>query len=424
MARQCLHLVPESEAVTAEENMIEAVTVKLPMFGVTLLPLEFRQVTDSMDVVRMVLSARADAYLNLPEIMEVAMLLGLKSPSDMENVEAAIAREAAAAGDFELARDLCLGLVKKGHGAIWDLCAALARGPEMKNIDLESRKALLGFALVHCDEDSVGELLVAWKDTDLLNECHNLGLPIATQTDQEDLLTSFASGLKDSGHGERPTLVQEGQISLSRVTSASQPSWDLLAAEHRKLAGFACFQLPWLLKLSCSNDSRDPHGREETCCPLASECNNPISYATALLIHGLASYDLLWSDHLLLKLAQEALRSASKENEKVGCGYLMNLEDAHLGAEVLEQEVGRRHVFEDSVQVMHMARLYAALQDASLSSGRPAERRELLLCSFSSLSGANSSLSVSSIFMSSCGQQGTPTSWTMLFLEVWLITCH
>ena len=141
--------------MTAEENIIEAVTVKLPMLGVSLLPLEFRQVKDRMDVVRMVLSARPDAYLNLPEIMEVAILLGLNSPPDIVSVEAAIAREAAGAGDFALAQDLCLGLVKKNHGEIWDLCAALARGSQTEGIDPTARTQLLGFALSYCDEESI-----------------------------------------------------------------------------------------------------------------------------------------------------------------------------------------------------------------------------------------------------------------------------
>jgi hypothetical protein len=63
----------------------------------------------------------------------------------------------------------------------------------------------------------------------------------------------------------------------------------------------------------------------------------------------------------------------------------MNLGDAHLGAEVLEQEVVRRQVYEESVQAMKMAQLYAALQDAGQRSSDPHERRGLLLHSLSTL---------------------------------------
>ena len=372
MARNCLALVPGSKAVTAEENMIEAVTTKLPMLGVTLLPLEVRQVKDKIEVLQMALSAHSDAYLNLPELMEIAMLLGLDSPGDKANVEAAIAREAAAAGDFDLARDLCLGLVKKGHGAIWDLCAALARGPEMGSIDLNSRKGLLGFALAHCDEESVGELLVAWKDADMLEECHKLGLPSTGQAKLEII--------------SAPVL-EEGCRALSQVTVSDETSWDLQKGEHRKLASFACYQVPWLLKTISSDELSDNQLKEDVCHALARECSNPSSYAAALIVYGVASYDMVWNDNLVAKLAQEALSSVSRHGDKAGCGYLMNMRDAHMGAEVLEQEVGRRHVYEDSVQAMHMSRLYAAVQDASLTSSLPHKRREILLSSLSSLSG-------------------------------------
>lgn len=192
MARNCLALLSRNLAVTAEENIIEAVTVKLPMLGVSLLPLEFRQVKDRMDVVRMALSARSDAYLNLPELMEVAMLLGLNSPSDIARVEAAIAREAAGAGDFALAQDLCLGLVKKNHGEIWDLCAALARGSHTESMDPIIRTQLLGFALSHCDEESIGQLLAEWKDANKVQECHKLGLPVPAATHQEGISSQEA----------------------------------------------------------------------------------------------------------------------------------------------------------------------------------------------------------------------------------------
>jgi hypothetical protein len=303
MARNCLALLSRNLAVTAEENTIEAVTVKLPMLGVSLLPLEFRQVKDSMDVVRMALSARQDAYLNLPEIMEVAMLLGLNSPGDIARVEAAIAREAAGAGDFALAEDLCLGLVKKNHGEIWDLCAALARGSQTEGVD-----------------------------------------PAAHSPDTPRI-------------------------------------------EHKKYATFARHQLPRLLELSSNDNLRGVETIDNISHELASECSKPSLIATSLLVHGITNYGLVWSDHLVVNLALEALRSISNHSDIVGCGYLMNLKDAQMGAEVLEQEVGRHDEYEDSVKILHMAQLYAAVQDASTSSSLPSERREILLSSLSALKG-------------------------------------
>lgn len=335
MARNCLALLPRNQAVTMEENTIEAVTVKLPMLGVSLLPLEFQQVQDKMDVLRMALSARPDAYLNLPELMEVAMLLGLNSPRDIARVEAAIAREAAGEGDFALAQDLCLGLVKKDHGEIWDLCAALARGSQTESMDFKSRAQLMGFALSHCDAESIGQLLAEWKDESMLQECRMLGLSPAAGMDPEGTSSLEA---------------------LSSIIVSDEQSPDIFRPEHRKNASVTCIQFPGLLELSSNDNSREAESNADICHELARECSKPSAIATGLLVHDLASHGLVWSDHLVVKLAQEALSSRSNYNDKVGCGYLMNVKDAHMGAEVLEQEVSKRHLYEETVQVMHLAR--------------------------------------------------------------------
>ena len=157
-----------------EADIIEALTVKLPNLGVTLLPMQFRQIVDPMDIVKMAITSQSGAYLHVDELIEVAKLLGLRSSDDISAVEEAIAREAAVAGDLQLAFDLCLVLAKKGHGLVWDLCAAIARGPALENMDVSSRKQLIGFALSHCDAESIGELLHAWKDLDMQGQCDTL----------------------------------------------------------------------------------------------------------------------------------------------------------------------------------------------------------------------------------------------------------
>ncbi|KAG0502447.1 hypothetical protein HPP92_002519 [Vanilla planifolia] len=166
-AKDCLNLCPNSKLVQSELDVIEALTVRLPNLGVTLLPMQFKQIRNHMEIIMMVISSQKGAYLNVEELIDVAKLLGLGSPDDIAAVEEAAAREAAVAGDLQVALELCLVLAKKGHGAIWDLCVAIARGPNLDNIDTGSRKQLLGFALCHCDQESIGELLRAWKEVDM-----------------------------------------------------------------------------------------------------------------------------------------------------------------------------------------------------------------------------------------------------------------
>ena len=57
----------------------------------------------------------------------------------------------------------------------------------------------------------------------------------------------------------------------------------------------------------------------------------------------------------------------------------MNLKDAHMDARVLEQKVNRCDEYEDCVKDLHMVQLFAAAQNASISSILPAERKEFFL---------------------------------------------
>ena len=216
----------------------------------------------------------------------------------------------------------------------------------------------------------------------MVQEYQKLGLFIATAADEE--------GISSSLTGSQLEVRQEGgefYEALSSVTVSDEHSFDTPRIEHRKYASFAYHQLPQLLELSSNDNSRGAETNGDISHELVRECSEPSAISTGLLIHGIASYGLVWSDRLVVKLAQEALRSLSNHSDKVGCGYLMNLKDAHMGAEVLEQKVSRRDEYEDSVKVLHMAQLHAAVHDASISSSLPTERREILLSSLSSLKG-------------------------------------
>ncbi|KAL4275603.1 hypothetical protein AHAS_Ahas20G0123700 [Arachis hypogaea] len=108
-ARECLNLYPNSANVKAEADIIDALTVKLPNLGVNILPMQFRQIKDPMEIVKMAITSPTGAYFLVDELIEVARLLGLRSADEIAAVEEAIAREAAASGDLQLAFDLCLG---------------------------------------------------------------------------------------------------------------------------------------------------------------------------------------------------------------------------------------------------------------------------------------------------------------------------
>ncbi|XLT02356.1 hypothetical protein HN51_051707, partial [Arachis hypogaea] len=94
-ARECLNLYPNSANVKAEADIIDALTVKLPNLGVNILPMQFRQIKDPMEIVKMAITSPTGAYFHVDELIEVARLLGLRSANEIAAVEEAIAREAA-----------------------------------------------------------------------------------------------------------------------------------------------------------------------------------------------------------------------------------------------------------------------------------------------------------------------------------------
>ncbi|KAG6557446.1 hypothetical protein Mapa_000718 [Marchantia paleacea] len=411
-AIECLNLLPPSDSLNAELNIIDALTDRLPSLGLTLLPVQFRQLKDSMEAVRLAISSEAGAYLNVPEIMNVASLLGLTSSDEQAAVEAAIAREAAGAGDFGLARDLCLGLVKKGHGAIWDLCAALGRGPDFDRMDLNTRKEFLGFALGHCDEESVGELLNAWKEFDLMSSCNVLGRAVKRLDmgveEHEKVGTCVSEFLKSdrgsvsssedtepwSEERQGKSLWEEAKLALSHVAIKCEKSedWELYLQENRKVFGFIGVNLPWLVKISAlsqdvDNDDQVDVGAddgwmeidEEWQPNLPKECQSQRAQAAALILLGLANYDIVPDDSLILLLVREAVQTpVTKEDDIVGCGYLLNLHDVHRGTEFLEEELQRRGSAQGAHQALDLVMTFSSLQESASVLRNPQERRRAL----------------------------------------------
>ncbi|KAK9810372.1 hypothetical protein WJX72_009621 [[Myrmecia] bisecta] len=70
-AKQCLAVLPESTAARAELDTIAAV-LKLQDYGITVLPMQFRQIADRMEIMEQLLQAHPDAYTDIR-----ALLLGM-----------------------------------------------------------------------------------------------------------------------------------------------------------------------------------------------------------------------------------------------------------------------------------------------------------------------------------------------------------
>jgi len=398
-ARECLNLLPNSKNVQVETDIIDALTVRLPSLGVTILPVQFRQVKDPMEIIRMVITSQTGAYLHFEEIIDVAKLLGLRSEEEIAAVEEAIAREAVVNGDLHLAFDLCLNLIKKGHGQIWDLCSAIARGPQLDNLDTSTRKMLLGFSLSHCDGESVGELLNAWKELDVRDKFEQLmvltgtnppnffvdgstytPLPVQSVQDILDLR-------EDISHDRDHDHVAIAKEMLSKVcmdlTNDDTYSWESAFAENRKLLSFSALELPWLLKLS-NGEMHD--GNEHS-----SETNHPSrryrfstkTEATNSIIYWLGVNSFAPSDDLIMFLAKSVMEPPVDEDDYIlSCSILLNLMDPFNGVKTIEEELKNRECYQEISSIMNVGMTYSSLNSSKKECSTPEQRRNLLLHKF------------------------------------------
>lgn len=420
IAKECLALIPDSENANAEANLFEAVSTKLPVLGVTLLPMEFRQMTSRLEVIKTALSARPDAYLDVQELINVSKLLGLTSPDDIAEVEVAIARKAFDAGDVELTRELCLEVVKKGYAPVWDLCSAVGRRSEL---DLTSRKELLEFAVNHCDPTLREDLqtLSAAVRLSLDNLQKEKEGQVSSPAAEEKLPSAslFSSSAPTSPSFREATLVaseslqetdkqpehgwaghrkgrdsasasnatsafwRRGREYLSKVTKATHIS-SLYSSEvvaRKKIIGFSCLELPWLVELGLDKAAVEEELSEEKwaevtratyvhACKVANLDAQEASDHSRSQMGGTDSPD----DTVLLKLAHEAFNSpVSRVGDIVGCGYLLNLSNPLLGVQVFEKEWGNRSEPKEIVQLMNMALIYCQLHHISVVEGLDVE---------------------------------------------------
>ncbi|KAK7350965.1 hypothetical protein VNO77_10060 [Canavalia gladiata] len=392
-ARECLNLYPSSGNVKAEADIIDALTVKLPKLGVNILPMQFRQIKNPMEIVKMAITNQTGAYFHVDELIEVAKLLGLRSADDISAVEEAIAREAAVSGDLQFAFDLCLGLARKGHGYIWDLCAALARGPALENMDVDSRKQLLGFALSHCDEESISELLHAWKDLDMQGQCEILMMSTGTNPSKFSVQGSSVSSLPkkssqnildrngrfqefdDTSADNQDVHLEKARDILSIVAKAlaigDQTDWASGLTENGKVLSFAALQLPWLLELSRKGEKNKRNSTGKLYLNIRTQ-------AVVTILSWLARNGFAPRDNLIASLAKSIMEPpVTEEEDMMGCSYLLNLVEAFNGVEIIEEQLKIRKDYQEICSIMSVGMAYSLLHNSGIGTD-PAQRKELL----------------------------------------------
>ncbi|KAH6838206.1 neuroblastoma-amplified sequence protein [Perilla frutescens var. hirtella] len=381
-AKECLNIFPSSRNVRVEADVIDVVTVRLPNLGVNLLPMAFRQIKDPMEIIKLAITSQSGAYLNVDELIEMAKLLGLSSQEEISRVQEAIAREAAFTGDIQLASDLCLVLAKKGHGSIWDLCAAIARSQALENMDSKSKKLLLGFALSHCDDESIGELLQEWKDLDLQDQCESLSMLTGREPSKEQSSTTpgeFCGRTYISFENQEPQFAKLKSLLTMVVQNLSSENgydWEYLK-ENGKVISFAALQLPWLLKL-CEDEEL---GKSFTSDSVSRIQHVSIrARAVMTVLSWLTRSGLIPKDDLIASLARSIMEPPVSDGEDViGCSVLLNLIDAFHGAEIIEEQLNTRENYIEFSSLMNAGMIYSKLHSYGVECKDPAQRREALM---------------------------------------------
>ncbi|GJP76962.1 hypothetical protein CLOP_g7404 [Closterium sp. NIES-67] len=393
----CLDILPRNPAAAAERRLFSALVVDLPACHLHLLPLQLRQTRDRLDIIHQVLNLSPFpsipsvtssssfsssspftpvfsidlASTGAPEILTLAWKLGLTSAADEGRVLEAVARAAAARADLRTARLVVQELMGRNYAGIWDLCAALARGPASgqvleridrsedglsssgssmsgsssgtslsamiggaaasatdlsadvsmddsassaastadvdaaadadvddgsDDISMPIRREFLGFALAHCDEASLPDLLASWQGLDATERCVALGaatgLVVPGLREQEALLPDLAAGRASGkwegtevlvipeaatavaaggsgsrgkggscgiGVGRKLASLGGGRGAIGRdvgrralaLVSSDGEAWGIRQWEEvpRLLLPFACLHLPWMLQV-------------------------------------------------------------------------------------------------------------------------------------------------------------------------------
>ncbi|XP_027159570.1 MAG2-interacting protein 2 [Coffea eugenioides] len=400
-AKECLNILPSSRNARVEADVIDALTLKLPKLGVNVLPLQFRQMKDPLEIIKLAITSQDGAYLNVDELIEIAKLLGLSSHDEISSVQEAIAREAAVAGDLQLAFDLCRVLAKKGHGSVWDLCAALARGPALDNMDVNSRKHLLGFSLSHCDEESIGDLLNGWKDLDMMGQCETLMMLTGSEPPESAVQGTLAisyplystqgsvdfgtcSGKVDNvGYGDQGHLdAVKDFLSLvaENLPFENGYQWESILRENGKILSFSALRLPWLLELSTKAETTKKHISGSVS---GKQYISVRTQAVVTIISWLARNGFAPKDNLIISIAKSIMEPPVTEEEDImGCSFLLNLVDGFSGVDIIEGFVKARESYNEIMSIMNVGLIYGLLHNCRGECEEPAQRRMLLLREF------------------------------------------
>ncbi|XP_075262916.1 NBAS subunit of NRZ tethering complex-like isoform X2 [Convolutriloba macropyga] len=154
-----VHNPPKS--IQDEKDFIEMLT-KLQNYSCSLLPVVIRTKYNFESLIRHLLKENVGAYTNWTKILKLATLFKtgsvLVSNEEKKSKVCAIIAECALNDNYiDLALEMCLQLIALKFRNAWKFCWELAKNEELK--DLEVKLKLLSFAMLHCDDEVLPEVI-------------------------------------------------------------------------------------------------------------------------------------------------------------------------------------------------------------------------------------------------------------------------
>ena len=159
-ARKCLMLLPHSDAIQHELDVINA-SKQLPSMGVEIRPAQMKRMGNKLEVVEGILDRHPNPSKDLRRIVGLAESLGLQSPEEMHQVRLLLAQRAHQDGDLAVAERLVDVLVREDYAPAWETAYQLACHGKGLAADLQER--FMAFAISYCPEDALVPMLGGLK---------------------------------------------------------------------------------------------------------------------------------------------------------------------------------------------------------------------------------------------------------------------
>ncbi|TXT11031.1 hypothetical protein VHUM_01782 [Vanrija humicola] len=258
LAYECLSVAPESPAIRAEQDFIQA-TSRLSTYRslASLSPAEIRHTTNKLDLIRRVLSTSDDAYRHPHIVLELAEKLGIKDEASRAEILAMMADAAVAAEDWTLAAERIEEMValakpdlgdgdaagQKTRDVVWRSCFELGRQSEYSNV--VGRQALLAQAMLLCPAEHVAAILPIYRGVEAQIAAH------------PEVLRRASAATSSSPAAPSPTTTEERVLGSRTAARAARMALDI-GASFRNYTGSPA--LPSGRSDLSRWDSRGSHG--------------------------------------------------------------------------------------------------------------------------------------------------------------------